>query len=46
MAQKFDRLWLESLSRGELHALHSDDHEGKVNLKYVVGFEHEANQAK
>ena len=45
-AQKFDHPWLESLTRGELHALHSDDHEGKVNLKHVIGFKHEVNQQK
>lgn len=45
-AKKFDHVWLQSLSRGELHALHSDDHEGRLNLKYVVGFEHEENQEK
>ena len=39
-AKKFDHPWLESLSRGELHALHSDDHEGKVNLKDVIDFKH------
>lgn len=27
---KFDVSWLSSLSRQELHSLHSDDHEGKI----------------
>jgi len=32
---KFDLLWLETLTREELHALHSDDHEKKVNWNYA-----------
>jgi len=28
--------WLDSLTREELHALHSDDHEGKVNWDFAV----------
>ena len=33
---KFSTTWLESLSREELHALHSDDHEDKVNWEFAV----------
>lgn len=32
---KFDRLYLESLSRAELLALHDDDHDGRVRWAYV-----------
>lgn len=32
---KFDLLWLETLTRDELHSLHSDDHEEKVNWLYA-----------
>ena len=32
----FDLNWLDTLSRDELHALHSDDHENKVNWSYAV----------
>lgn len=28
--------WLDSLTREELHALHSDDHENKINWNYAV----------
>lgn len=33
---KFDTAWLNALSRAELHAVHSDDHEGRVNKRYAV----------
>ena len=33
---KFDLAWLETLTRDELHSLHSDDHEGKVDWDYAV----------
>lgn len=32
----FDLGWLGSLTRDELHALHSDDHENKINWTYAV----------
>ena len=32
---KFDLAWLETLTRDELHSLHSDDHEDKVNWVYA-----------
>lgn len=32
----FDLDWLNSLTRDELHALHSDDHEKKINWDYAV----------
>ena len=32
----FDLEWLDSLTRDELHALHSDDHEGKINWEFAV----------
>lgn len=32
---KFDSDWLASLSRAELHSLHSDDHERRVRWEYV-----------
>lgn len=32
----FDLGWLNSLTRDELHALHSDDHENKINWNYAV----------
>ena len=32
---RFDLLWLETLTRDELHSLHSDDHEEKVNWLYA-----------
>lgn len=32
---KFDRDWLQSLSRAELHSLHSDDHEGRLQRRHV-----------
>ena len=32
---QFDLAWLETLTREELHALHSDDHEKKVNWDYA-----------
>lgn len=33
--KKFDLAWLETLTRDELHSLHSDDHEKKVNWDYA-----------
>ena len=33
--KKFDLAWLETLTRDELHSLHSDDHEKKVNWGYA-----------
>ncbi len=33
---KFDRAWLASLTPSEVQALHSDDHEGRVNWQYAV----------
>ena len=33
--EKFDLAWLETLTRDELHSLHSDDHEKKVNWDYA-----------
>jgi hypothetical protein len=35
-AGKFDSGWLKTLSWEELQSLHSDDHEGHVQWKYVV----------
>jgi hypothetical protein len=35
-AGKFDSTWLKLLSWQELQSLHSDDHEGKVQWKFVV----------
>jgi hypothetical protein len=32
---KFDLVWLGTLTREELHSLHSDDHEKKVNWQYA-----------
>ena len=32
----FELEWLDSLTREELHALHSDDHEGKINWEFAV----------
>jgi len=33
---KFDREWLQLLTWGELQSLHSDDHEDKVQWRFVV----------
>ena len=32
----FDLNWLDGLTRDELHALHSDDHENKIDWSYAV----------
>lgn len=36
--EKFSLNWLDTLDRAQLHALHSDDHENRVQWKYVTRF--------